>query len=507
MIRHSERLLTALVAILLIWAPLAFGGVTPWAMASLQALSFCALALAMVAVERPGTLGPAAPPAAALAAMALLGLLQSAPVPAGLARLLSPEHARLYGAAGALATGADAPRLTLAVSSTRSAALSWAAAAACLLAAAAVGRSRVLRRWLAGAVLASGLFQVFFGARGWSTRSRTLWGVELLSNAARLRGTFVNPNHLALYLGMALPVAFAWLWWAARRARDEPRLERRVLLLAPPGLAWVTLFLGLAFSGSRGGMLAALAAVCAQGLLLPGARRRGWRAFAGLGAAVAGLAVVAAVGLREGLGRLLSTTVGDVSLGSRLDEYAAVLRLWWRFPVTGAGLGAFRDAFPLVQTPGLPGTYWHPHGDLLEVLATAGLAGLALVAAGVWLLARRLFAVLRQGSRSEDRAAALAALGALAAGAVHAAVDFGLTMPGNALTLAALMGAAATARTLDRRQLAQQHGAGEDPAAERTLDLEKMEPGVDRRRELKKRPRSGRGRPHRKHAQGGAVEP
>ena len=56
-----------------------------------------------------------------------------------------------------------------------------------------------------------------------------------------------------------------------------------------------------------------------------------------------GLAVVASVGFREGLGRLVSTSVGDVSWAARLREYGAVLELWGRFPATGSGLGTFRD--------------------------------------------------------------------------------------------------------------------------------------------------------------------
>lgn len=493
MIRHPEWVLAGLLAILLLWAPLPFGGVTPWAATSVQVLAFCALALAVASVGRIGDLRPAAVPAAAVAAVALLGAVQALPLPEGVVRLLSPEHVRLSREAAEVAGAAVTPRLSLAREASVSAALAWAAAAACLLAAAAAGRHRRLRRVLAGAVLASALFQVFFGARHWFARSRTLWGVELLSSPERLRGTFVNPNHLALYLGLALPLAFAWAWWAARRARDEPQIERRILLLAPPGLVWLTLFAGLAFSGSRGGLLAALAAVTLQGLLLPGSGKRRWTALAGLAAAVLGVTVVAAVGMREGLGRFLFVTPEELAQGARLREYSAVLDLWQRFPVFGSGLGTFRDAFPLVQPPALSGTFWHPHSDVLEILATAGLLGVAVLAVGLWRLARQLGAVLREGARSEDRAAALAALGALAAAGVHALVDFGLTQPANAVTLAALLGASLPART---RSSAQQNAAGQDPAAERGLDLQQVEPAAEGHRDRQRRRSSRRAGAH-----------
>lgn len=506
MIRHSGRLLTALLALLLLGAPLAFGGVVPWAAAGLEILSFCALALALLAVDRLAALRPAAIPALALAAVAFLGVVQTLPWSAGVVRALSPGHAEIYAEAAELADPqALKPRFTLAPSATRAAALAWAAGAACLVAGAAAGRTRAYRRWLAGAFLAGGLFQVLFGARAWIARDRTLWGIELASNPARLRGTFVNPNHLALYLGMALPVAFAWGWWAARRARDEPQVERRLLLLVPPVLLWLTLFLGLAFSGSRGGMLAALAAVTVQGVLLPGVRRRWWLAPVGAAVALGGLALVAAVGFQEGLGRLIATRSGDVSLGARLDEYGAAFALWRRFPLTGTGLGTFRDAFPLVQPADLSGTFWHPHSDLLEILVTGGVVAVALAAAGLWGVVRRLFAVLRGGGRSEDRGAALAALGVLTAAVVHSGVDFALTMPGNALTLALLLGAASAAKApsaLAEPDLARQH-----PAPVEGLDLQEVKPAADRHGKRKRHGHGGGGRPHREGAEDRAVEP
>jgi len=508
MIRHSGRLLTALLTLLLLGAPLPFGGVTPWAEALLRGLCFAALVLAAVAVESPAALRPAMAPAAALAAVALLGLLQAAPLPAGLVARLSPEHARVEQQAAQLvqepSAAREPARLTLAASGTRSAVVGWAAAAAVFLAAAVAGRRREQRRWLACAVLAVGLFEVFFGARDWFARSHSIWGVELPATAIRLRGTFVNPNHLAAYLEMALPLAFAWGWWAARRARDQPQIERQVLLVAPPVMLWLTLFTGLSFTGSRGGLLAAIAAVTVQGVLVARVRRRWWVAPLGALAALAGIAVVAWMGWREGLGRLLATSAWDVSWVARLREYRAVLTLWQRFPVTGCGLGTFRDAFPLVQPLDFRGTWWHPHSDLLEVLATAGLAGAILLAAGLAFLVRRLGRALAEGGRSEDRAAALAGFGIVISMLLHEAVDFGLSMPGSAVTLAVLLGSVTAARLQERS--AQRGRAGQHLSAVQALELEDVEPAAEGRLHGKDRRRSG-GRVDREGAHGRAVEP
>jgi O-antigen ligase len=157
------------------------------------------------------------------------------------------------------------------------------------------------------------------------------------------------------------------------------------------------------------------------------------------------LGAIAFFGARQGLGRWLESSAFDVVWGSRVAVYWQCLRLWWRFPLTGTGLGTFRQAFPLVQPAEPPGTWTHAHNDVLELLTTGGVVALPLVGWGLWHLARHLRRVFHLGRRSEDRAAGLAALGALAAALVHSLVDFSLTVPANALTLAIVCGMAAGA--------------------------------------------------------------
>jgi O-antigen ligase len=448
MIRQVDLFAIGLVTLLLLWAPLPFGGVTPWAEASLEVLAFLALAAACLALTSRSDLRPVALPAAALLAVALFGLVQALPWPVPAVALLSPGHADLYRRAAALLAPdpGSPPRLTVAVAPTLAAALLWAAVAAALVAGAVAGKHRRGRRALGAAFLLSALFQIFFGARNAMAGEKTLWGVEVPITAARLRGTFFNPNHLAVYLEIALPLAFAWAFWTVRRARTDASLERRVLTVAPPVLLWIVLFSGLAFTASRGGLLAAIAAAALQGALLGIHYKRWDLAPLGAAAAVVGVAVAAAAGIEEGLARLARTLPTDVSWGARRQAWAATVELWRRFPLTGAGLGAFRDAFPLVQPASLPGTWWHAHSGPLEILATTGVVGAVLLAAGFAPLFLRLLSVLQRGRRSEDRAAALAAIGALASVAVHESFDFGLTLPANALTLAVVVGAAASAR-------------------------------------------------------------
>lgn len=444
--RRGALVLAVLFAALLFWVPIPFGSVVVWSHAVLALTAFLLVAIAALVLPGGSLSRRALVPAGGAAAIAGLALLQSAPWPRGIVRALSPEHARLQdqAAAALAAAGSSEPvvaSLSLAPDATRAAALTWLAVAACAGVAAALGRHRRERRVLLAAVVGGALVQVGLGTAWLATRSTAIWGVTVAGDASRLRGTFVNADHLALLLEMALAISFAWTWWAVGRSRWEAAPERRIVLIAPPALLWLTLFVAVAFTGSRAGMVAALTATLAQGLTVAAHRRR-WRLGAsGLLATAVGLGAVAAVSVQQGLGRWLATSPYELSWNDRTLVYARCVHLWQRFPLLGSGLATFRDAFPAVQLPELSGSYWHAHNDYAELLVTMGVAGVLVVGIAAVASVRGLADALRSGRRSEDRAAALAGLGAVAAVAVHSCLDFGLSMPANAVWLASLVAA------------------------------------------------------------------
>mgnify|MGYP000645735692 CR=1 FL=1 len=445
--RRGALLVAVLLSALLFWVPLPFGSVVVWSHAVLQCAAFLLVAIAALVLPRESLPRRALVPAGAVAAIAGLALLQSARWPGGIVRALSPEHARLQEQAAAALTAAGGPEavataLSLAPDASRSAALTWLAVAACAGVAAAVGRHRRERRVLLAGLVGAALLQVGLGTAALATRSASIWGVTVAGDASRLRGTFVNADHLAYLLEAALAIAFAWGWWATGRARWEEAPERRILLVAPPALLWVTLFVAVAFTGSRAGLVAALTAALAQGLAVAAQRRR-WRlGVSGLLAGAVGLGAVAAVSVQQGLGRWLATSPYELSWNDRTVVYALCVQLWQRFPLLGSGLATFRDAFPAVQPADLAGSYWHAHNDWAELVVTTGVAGLGVVAVAAVITVRGLATALRAGRRSEDRAAALAALGVVASVAVHSCLDFGLSMPANAVTLVSILAAA-----------------------------------------------------------------
>ena len=450
---RDPRPVALLLALLCVWAPLPFGSVTLEAKLALLVAIWVLFIASVWTIQRRRAhllLGSIA----ALAALALLGLFQSIPLAEGIVEALSPQRVAMSQALEELELGASAAEtgklpLSVAPSATLTTALAYLSFAALLLVAATAGRERSMRRLLAASLLGAALFQTIYGGGRFLGDTNRIWGVTIEGATGRFRGTFVNPDHFAFYVGLILPLVFAWGWWAAFRARRAGGLDTLAVAVLPPLLCWSALFVGLALSGSRGGLMAAVVAVCTQGVICARASRRAPMALAGAVFGGIGIASVLLISREQGLGRLLETSAYEVRWNARFEVWAAAFELWRDFPWLGTGLGSFRDAFPWGQPPELVGVWWHAHNDWLEILLTAGVLGAVLVVFGVVTLLLRLIKVLLKGRRSEDRAAAIGALGAVTAASLHSIFDFGLTMPANAFTLAVICGAAATASLSD----------------------------------------------------------
>ena len=452
----SDKILLIGFAVYILWIPLPFASVTPWAVLVLETGAFILLSSALLVHSRD-RYAPKSPrqfrmwtlwiPATALAGIALLGCVQAVPWPRRLVAFLSPTHASLFERAESLAASAGAGSgagIPMSLGSSQSLAASlFLFSIACLFVASAIlCRDRKIRRRLTWVMAAAAAFQILYGTV--SFQGGTIWGVAVPHDPFRLRGTFVNPNHFAMYLEICWAVTIAWTWRAWTRSGREHLLDRRVLKVAPLVLFMLLIFAALAFSGSRTGLLAALAALTAQGLLIAMTLRR-WR-FGIAGAAILAVActgLVAVVGFQRGLGRFLATSPYEVRMNQRLIGYKATLELWQDFKLFGTGLGTFGEAFPMVQPEELTLVWRHAHNDYLELLATTGILGFAILCSGLFFFARGHWRALRHGERSEDLAVSLAVLGVTTVVAIHSCFDFGLTIPANAASLAIVCGAGA----------------------------------------------------------------
>jgi hypothetical protein len=141
--------------------------------------------------------------------------------------------------------------------------------------------SRRKLQGLVGLILAVGLFEILYGF--WHLRSHLIWGWKNTYTGSRLCGTFINSNHLATFLTMAILLGFGLFlgmretaprladkfsgWERIRRWSRSEHMEpqlRRSLLLVP----LLLLAVGLIFTGSRGGMVSLVMGFALMALLI-----------------------------------------------------------------------------------------------------------------------------------------------------------------------------------------------------------------------------------------------
>lgn len=258
-----------------------------------------------------------------------------------------------------------------------------------------------------------------------------------LTNDGTATGLFTNRNHQALLLCWLLPMFGLF----AAAGGSETRL--RPILCTLVGAFLLPLIL---LTGSRGGLV--FAALCAPaGLLIfwitragtphrqrsrrPVARYRKWLALGGLAFAVvlsATIWVTIASGRAETVSRFAAM---DISDSLRQQTWGVVRQAIPAYLPLGSGIGSYEPVFSTLEPAAYlrPSYSNHAHNDWLEVAMTAGLPGMAWLAAGVIafaVLVRSIILAARHGQRIGWN---LLGLVILLTGGMSSIVDYPLRVP------------------------------------------------------------------------------
>jgi len=365
----------------------------------------------------------------ALVLLPCYAFFQVAPLPLGVLRVVSPARAELHqGLAGTLPAGGWAP-LSVFPGATLEHAVRLVGFVAAFLLLRELACRFSERPWrLAYPFVAVAVLEAVLGL------------VQYYSEASEghAHGTYVNRNHFAGLLEMALPFAVMYPVAVLRGTHSRYSAPARPALVACAWLAVAAaILLGIIHSLSRMGFIAALASLFVMGALALGAGRRAWRRWLAVGLAGA-LVLFAFIFLPPNdliarFGELAATE--ELSGDTRVQIWREAVRVIAAFPVFGCGLGGFQSAFYRYKQMAPQLTIDFAHNDYLQLLAELGLVGFALLAA---LVVAALWAAVRgavKGGRPEVSALGLAATGALAAILLHSLVDFNLYVPANALQL------------------------------------------------------------------------
>jgi putative inorganic carbon (hco3(-)) transporter len=308
------------------------------------------------------------------------------------------------------------------------------------------GRLRVLLLFVIGLGVASAMFALLRQTTQGSAPNFLFPFVRL----DRGYGQFINANHFAFLMEMALGLALGLL------AGGGVRRDRVLIYLAAAIPVWVALVL----SRSRGGILSMLCQLLLLALMFSAVRGRK-RSDARKDRVSSGLARIgnsSVSRLMLGAVLLTATLIGIVWIGgeqitSRFeaiqDEVAVEAQesnsgvrrkeIWsatWQMvkahPLAGVGIGGYWTAIPQYHNASGKMTPQQAHNDYLELLSSGGVIGVLL---GVWFVFL-LVKFARAALRSIDpfrRAACFGALAGLFGISVHSLVDFGLHIPINAL--------------------------------------------------------------------------
>jgi len=448
------RLFSAATIVVLGWGALAFGAEYAWAYAPL-----------LVACTTVGVLGLVAPVsgrpvprsiAAALGVVLVAGTLQIVPLPQGVLASISPaRHAQDYEAL--FATAMPQPEAT--AETERSRTLSVRASRTVLglvfLAAFSVfflGCVRALN--IVGAIgiarglIALGLVVALVGIIQRSSASTLVYGFWYPPKNMVPFAPFINPNHFAGWMVMALSLSVGYLCGGVAHGMRHVKAgwRNRVLWLSSrdasqlvlAGFVVTVMALALVLSLSRSGITCLALALCVSSWWA--VRRQATGARRVLVPASLALVLVVAVGWGgvDAVGQRFSTATWS-NVGGRLPIWQDTTRIIRDFPLTGTGLNTYGIAMLGYQTY-LPDRRWiEAHNDYLQLVAEGGvLLGLPIIAA-IFFLVREVRRRFREGADDTTtywvRAGAVTGLMGIA---LQELVDFSLQMPGNVALFAVL---------------------------------------------------------------------
>jgi O-antigen ligase len=261
-------------------------------------------------------------------------------------------------------------------------------------------------------------------------------------------GPFVNHNHFAGWMLMAIPVGLGYLSALIERGMRgvRPHWRNRLLWFATPqasrtvlvGLALLLMGVSLVMTLSRGGIGCLIVAVGISGAAslryqTAGARRQVYAVYL----VILLIAAIGWVGVGSVAARFAASS--DQDLNGRLGPWTDAVSVAERFPLTGSGLNTYSVTMMFYQRHDLALHYDQAHNDYLQLAAEGGvllgLPILLLLGVTVNRIWRSFRDIPREGRTYWIKVGAVTGLFAIA---LQELVDFSLQMPGNAALFVAL---------------------------------------------------------------------
>ena len=303
-------------------------------------------------------------------------------------------------------------------------------------------------------VILAGGFQAVYGSLMVMTGLELGFFSKKWAYLGKATGTFVNRNHLAGYLEMALALGIGFLLASSTRYYGDwqQRLRQFIEMLLSPKvimrLILAIMVIGLVMTRSRMGNSAFFASLMIAGglaLLLMKNKSRSTTIL------LSSLLIIdiAIVGMFFGVEKVAERLQGSsIEKESRDEVSRDTFNMWLENPILGTGAGSYKYVYPSHKSDDVTSTalYDYAHNDYLEFLAEFGIIAFLALAASVLISLFWSIQAMRMRRNSLQQGLGFSACMGIIAILIHSAVDFNLQIPANAFMFVFLLAIACIAR-------------------------------------------------------------
>ncbi len=248
---------------------------------------------------------------------------------------------------------------------------------------------------------------------------------------AEVPRTLINWDHLSAYLGMIISLGLGLLFILKNTAQ-------KYLLF----FIVVVMGAGLLFSLSRGGMLSFMGALIAMSALTAvkkSVRNKGWILVTALVGIVLMISWMGATPVVEKIGTIKAEIMSHY-FGGRYPVWEGTAGIIKDYPVFGTGIGTFNYIFPKYQPLKIiTGHYTYAHSDFLELFSEIGIAGFLLFSVFFVISLSWIFKRFINRSDSNVTGLSIGFFGALTSIVIHSFTEFNLKIPANAILLVIIL--------------------------------------------------------------------
>ncbi len=255
--------------------------------------------------------------------------------------------------------------------------------------------------------------------------------IHLKSGSNYVSGTYVNRNHLAGFLEMAIP--FLLVLFITRKRSLETKL----------GMVFLALFLLItqSFTLSRGGWISTISTLIFIAVVLFVHKKSFQKriiAIIGISAVVISLFIISSLPVIE---RVTTLTQQDqaVNLTGRIQCWKGVVNQISDNLFFGTGPNTFKEAYPAWQIPGTSVLRRYAHNDYLHFMSETGILFVPVLIYTLVCFFRSGFQNIKSQSR-QKMGFALGAMAGVFAILIHSFSDFNLNIPANALVFTVIAG-------------------------------------------------------------------